>query len=156
MVLIAVLMFHPQSFISSDCVEHLNFFTCSCCVPLSILHIFSPMEHLNVPNTAVVVFQFQSFTPSGLMEHLDVPSTAVVVFHFQSFTSSGCVEHLDFLNSMNDIDTESFQPFEEKMGASSFKSLTEIPMASAMEDDFHLEEKVNWAGACSCDIIFFH
>ena len=86
------------------------------------------------------------------MEHLDVPSTTVVVFHFQSFTSSGCVEHLDFLNSMTDIDTESFQPFEEKIGASSFKSLTEIPMASAMEDDFHLEEKVNWAGACSCDI----
>ena len=86
------------------------------------------------------------------MEHLDVPSTTVVVFHFQSFTSSGCVEHLDFLNSMTDIDTESFQPFEEKIGASSFKSLTEIPMASAMEDDFHLEEKVNWVGACSCDI----
>ena len=112
MVVIAVPMFHPQSFISSDCVEHLNFFTCSCCVPLSILHIFRPHgtpgcsqyscccvplsvlhiirvhKHLDVPSTAVVVFHFQSFTSSGPMEHLDVPSTTVVAFRFQSFTSS--------------------------------------------------------------------
>ena len=58
----------------------------------------------------------------------------------QSFMSSGCVEHLDFLNSLPDSDI--FQAFKEKVGVSTFKSLTEIPKAAALEDDFHLEEKV--------------
>lgn len=57
----------------------------------------------------------------------------------QSFLTTGCVEHLDFLNSIPDPD---FQAFEEKVGVSSFRSLTEIPKITDKDDDFHLEEKV--------------
>ncbi|XP_070186518.1 phosphorylase b kinase regulatory subunit beta-like isoform X2 [Littorina saxatilis] len=56
----------------------------------------------------------------------------------QSFTSSACLEHLDFLQAIPDTDI--FQPFEEKQVSSSFKSLTDIPTASSIKDDFHLTE----------------
>ncbi|KAL8575938.1 hypothetical protein ACOMHN_027336 [Nucella lapillus] len=57
----------------------------------------------------------------------------------QSFLTTGCVEHLDFLNSIPD--EEVFQVFEEKVGVSSFRSLTEIPKITDKDDDFHLDEK---------------
>ena len=91
MVVIAVPMFHPQYFISSDCVEHLNFFTCSCCVPLSILHIFRPHGTPGCSQYSCCCVPLSVLHIIRVHKHLEVPSTTVVVFHFQSFTSSECI-----------------------------------------------------------------
>ena len=119
-----------------------------CGVPTFCLQVFSTAVLCSTFGPSHLQAVWNNWTCSTavpLFIYFYVFSTAffVCVSHFQSFTSSGCVEHLDFLNSMADLDTEAFQPFQEKSVSSSFKSLTEIPMASGAEDDFHLEEKVN-------------
>jgi len=62
----------------------------------------------------------------------------------QEFIPSACIEHLDFLGI--DIDTEEqFRPFQELEKEKRYRSLTDIPKLTAVE------EKETWVNFQVCE-----
>ena len=63
----------------------------------------------------------------------DCDGIKVRLGRLQEFISSACIEHLDFMHV--DLDNETlFQPFQEKDMGKQFRSLTDIPHMTKVEN----------------------
>jgi len=82
----------------------------------------------------------------------DCNGTKVRLSRLQEFISSACIEHLDFMDLEDDMESM-FQPFQEKDLGKQFRSLTDIPKISKLEQPESWHDARELTGKQSSDLV---